>query len=140
MICDTHAMRSVVLILFACLAVPTVAQAENMSAEAFDAYTKGKTLFYGSGGEPYGAERYLDNRRVIWTFLDGQCKDGIWYDNEDGQICFVYEDNLDPQCWTFRRGPRGLIAQFENDTQASELYEAQDIDEEMLCYGPDVGV
>lgn len=111
-----------------------------MSAEEFDNYTRGKTLFYGSEGALYGVERYLDNRRVIWSFLDGQCKEGWWYE-EAGQICFLYEDRPgDPQCWTFSRSPNGLQAQFENDPDATELYEAEDIDEEMLCYGPDVGV
>ena len=110
-----------------------------MTAEEFDAYTRGKTLFYGLDGSPYGAERYLDNRRVVWSFLDGECKDGVWYEQE-GQICFIYEDRLDPQCWTFSQGPSGLIARFQNDPQATELYEAEDIGEEMLCYGPDVGV
>ena len=111
-----------------------------MTGEAFDAYTRGKTLFYGSDGEAYGVERYLDGRRVIWSFLDGQCKNGIWYE-ENSQICFVYEDRpYDPQCWTFTQTQRGLSAQFENDPDSTELYEAQDLGEEMLCYGPDVGV
>lgn len=110
-----------------------------MTADAFDAYTRGKTLYYGFDGEAYGVERYLDGRRVIWSFLDGECKDGMWYEDA-GQICFVYEDRLDPQCWSFSQGKNGLIAQFENNPEATELYEAQDIGEEMLCYGPDVGV
>ncbi len=131
-------MRVCILILLSLLAAP--ASADTLTADAFDAYTRGKTLFYGADGAPYGAERYLDGRRVIWTFLDGECQDGVWYENDDGQICFVYENNLDPQCWSFRQGPRGLIARFENDPQATELYEAEDIGEEMLCYGPDVGV
>ena len=76
---------------------------------------------------------------MIWSFLDGDCKKGVWYE-EKGQICFLYEDRLDPQCWTFTEGPGGLIARFENDPEATELYEAEDIDEEMVCYGPDVGV
>ncbi len=123
-------------------ALPALAQTPApapMSAEAFDAYTKGKTLFYGSGGTAYGVERYLDGRRVIWSFLDGNCKKGIWYE-EAGQICFLYEDRLDPQCWTFSYGPGGLIARFEDDPQATELYEAEEIGEQMLCYGPEVGV
>lgn len=110
-----------------------------MSAEAFDAYTRGKTLFYGFDGTAYGVERYLDNRRVVWSFLDGDCKDGVWYE-ENGQICFLYEDRLDPQCWTFSEGPGGLIARFQNDPDTTELYEAEDIGEEMVCLGPDVGV
>ncbi|MFU8883600.1 MAG: hypothetical protein ACNA7Q_14640, partial [Rhodobacterales bacterium] len=44
---------------------------QRMSAEAFDSYTRGQTFTYGAGAEPYGAEEYLDNRRVRWSFLDG---------------------------------------------------------------------
>lgn len=130
-------LRSVVIpLIFAA----TAATAETpLSADAFDSYTRGKTLFYGFDGQAYGVERYLDNRRVIWSFLDGDCKYGSWYE-EDGLICFVYDDRPDPQCWSFSQGPGGLIARFENDPVATQLYEAEDIDEEMICYGPDVGV
>lgn len=127
-----------VLILICLLPLSALAETP-MNAEAFDAYTRGKTLYYGADGEAYGVERYLDNQRVIWSFLDGECKDGVWYEDA-GQICFVYEDRMDPQCWTFSEGANGLIAQFESDPDATELYEAQDIGEKMLCYGPDVGV
>lgn len=119
------------------LAAPV--QSAPMSAEEFDSYTLGKTLYYGSDGQAYGVEKYLRDRRVIWSFLDGKCKKGVWYE-KNGQICFIYEDRMDPQCWSFTKTPAGLIAQFENDPQATELYEAEDIGEEMLCYGPEVGV
>jgi len=120
------------------MAVPALCQSP-MSAEAFDSYTRGKTLYYGFDGEAYGVERYLAGRRVIWSFLDGRCKEGVWYE-EAGQICFIYEDRLDPQCWTFSQSPDGLAARFENDPVTTELYEAQDTGDEMLCLGPDVGV
>ncbi|WP_170348303.1 MULTISPECIES: hypothetical protein [Ruegeria] len=110
-----------------------------LSGADFDDYTRGKTLFYGFQGQVYGVERYLPNRRVIWSFLDGDCKHGVWYE-KDAQICFIYEDRLDPQCWVFTRSGGGLIAQFEGDPEETELYEAEDVDEEMICYGPDVGV
>nr|WP_158964795.1 hypothetical protein [Chachezhania sediminis] len=110
-----------------------------MSADQFDAYTRGKTLFYAQNGTAYGAERYMDGRKVIWSFLDGDCKYGEWYET-GGQICFVYEDRLDPQCWTFREGPGGLIARFEDNPQSTELYEAQDTGNQMQCKGPQVGV
>ncbi len=126
------------LILGCLLAAPATAQSP-MTAEAFDAYTRGKTLYFGFDGEAYGVERYLEGRRVIWSFLDGKCKEGVWYE-EAGQICFIYEDRLDPQCWTFRESAGGLIAQFENDPDGTELYEAQENDDDMLCYGPEVGV
>ncbi len=131
-------MKPIASILLCLLAAPALAE-PPLTAEQFDTYTRGKTLFYGSDGRAYGVERYLEGRRVIWSFLDGNCRDGIWYE-DNGQICFVYEDRYDPQCWTFRQGTNGLIAQFENDPEATELYEAEDLGEEMLCYGPDVGV
>lgn len=131
-------MSKIITSLLLLFALP--AQAEpSLSAEEFDAYTQGRTLYYGFEGEAYGVERYLDNRRVIWSFLDGNCKNGVWY--EDGDlICFVYDDPTDPQCWSFSRNGDGLIARFRNSPDATELYEAQDLGDEMLCYGPDVGV
>lgn len=134
-------MKHIALILSILLALPAppAAAQDLMTAEEFDAYTRGKTLFYGRDGSAYGAEVYHDNRRVEWSFLDGECREGEWY--QDGQlICFVYEDNPDPQCWSFSRGTGGLIARFENDPLTTELYEARDAGEEMLCLGPKVGV
>jgi hypothetical protein len=55
-------------------------------------------------------------------------------------ICFVYEDNPTPQCWSFFKESNGLRAIFENDPTATTLYEAQQNDEPMMCLGPDVGV
>ncbi|MEZ0467256.1 hypothetical protein C6W91_11700 [Phaeobacter sp. SYSU ZJ3003] len=134
-------MRTLLMIpLCALLAVPGMGKAsEPMGAEEFDSYTRGKTLFYGFDGIAYGVERYLPNRRVIWSFLDGRCQEGHWYQQAD-QICFLYEDRNDPQCWRFSLTPNGLSARFQNDPEATELYEAEDIGEEMICLGPDVGV
>ncbi|WP_237215748.1 hypothetical protein [Ruegeria lacuscaerulensis] len=127
-----------VAILLAMSAQMAGAQSALSGAE-FDSYTQGKTLFYGFEGQVYGVERYLPNRRVIWSFLDGDCKEGVWYEQND-QICFLYEDRLDPQCWVFVESGSGLIAQFEGNPEQTELYEAEDIDEEMVCLGPEVGV
>ena len=118
----------------------TSATARDLTPSEFEAYTTGKTLFFGRNGEAYGAERYLPNRRVIWSFLDGACKHGSWY-AQGNDICFVYEDMPDaPQCWRFQAGPRGLIAQFLDSTPGAPLYEAQDWGDEMVCLGPEVGV
>ena len=132
-----HHMRHIVF-LIAMFATPVAAQ-ELMTAEEFDAYTRGKTLFYGRDGQAYGAEIYHENRRVEWSFLDGECRQGEWYEDA-GLICFVYEDNPNPQCWSFMKGANGLIARFENRADTTELYEAQDIGEKMLCLGPKIGV
>lgn len=131
-------MKYIAACLIALCTLPAAAQ-DTMSAEEFDAYTLGKTLFYGRGGETYGAEIYRENRRVEWSFLDGQCQEGTWYE-QDGLICFTYVDIPEPQCWSFERGDRGLIARFENQSDRTELYEAQDQDQEMLCLGPKIGV
>lgn len=131
-------MRLIVLILLALVALPANAQS-TMSAKEFDAYTRGKTLYYGDDAQPYGAEIYLPNRRVRWSFLDGECKEGEWYE-ADGLICFTYDDRPDPQCWSFEQGARGLIARFENDPAVTPLYEANESTEEMLCLGPKIGV
>lgn len=127
-----------IALVLSLLSSSAVAQT-SMNAEAFERYTQGKTLFFSQGGDTYGAEQYLDNRRVIWSFLDGECKTGFWYE-QDGEICFLYEDRLDPQCWFFRQGSTGLIAEFAGVGETQELYEAQDTGEEMLCLGPEVGV
>ncbi len=131
-------MMKYALILLALAALPAAAE-PAMSAAEFDAYTQGKTLFYGRDGAAYGAEIYHEDRRVQWSFLDGDCKEGEWYEDA-GLICFVYEGAPDPQCWSFLEGARGLIARFENDPTTTELYEAEDVGQEMLCLGPKIGV
>jgi hypothetical protein len=131
-------MKYIIALSAFMLALPAAAQ-DLLSAEEFDTYTRGKTLFYGRDGAAYGAEIYHENRRVTWSFLDGLCKKGEWYE-ADGLICFVYEDNPSPQCWSFARGDNGLIARFEDNPTTTELYEAKDSDEEMICLGPKVGV
>ena len=129
------------LILAALLALPVSAQAaEPMSGAEFENYVTGKTLYFGMEGSAYGVEEYLGDRRVRWSFLDGRCKDGTWYEEEAGLICFVYEDEPAPQCWSFFREGSGLRAVFENDPASTVLYEARQNDEPMVCLGPEIGV
>ncbi len=130
---------SFLVVLLCTLAGSVTAAETRLSAAEFDAYTRGKTFYYGSMGRPYGGEEYLDDRRVRWSFLDGECKDGRWYEQAD-EICFVYDDNPDPQCWSFAIGGRGLIARFGGDSAQSELYEVEQSAEPLLCTGPKVGV
>ena len=126
--------------LLALAALPLASRAdEPLAAPEFEAYVQGKTLYFGLGGQPYGAEEYLPDRHVRWSFLDGRCKDGRWYE-EAGMICFVYEHTSIPQCWSFFREGNGLRAVFENDPASTVLYEARQSDEPMICMGPDVGV
>lgn len=110
-----------------------------MSAAEFDAFTRGKTLTYSVGGTDFGAEEYLDGRRVRWTFLDGECVDGSWYQQGD-LICFVYDGFFEDQCWTFLRGSAGILAQFENNPDSRPVYQTRESREPLLCLGPKIGV
>jgi hypothetical protein len=132
------AMRTLTLAL-CLLASPAAAADIPVSPEQFEARVLGQTLSYSTGGAEYGAEEYLNNRRVRWSFLDGTCQEGEWYASGE-QICFVYEDVPNPQCWQFYMRNGRLMARFENDPMATELYETSRRDEPLLCPGPKVGV
>ena len=131
-------MRAVLL----CLLMPSaIAAQERMNGEAFDAFTRGQTFYYGYGSTPYGAEDYLPDRRVRWSLLDGDCKQGYWYEAPEKLICFVYEDRPDaPQCWAFYNEGGKLRATFENAESNSTLYQVEKSQEPMLCTGPKIGV
>lgn len=125
------------LLLILC-ATPALAS-DPMSAADFETYTTGKTLYFGPPGAPYGAEQYLTNRRVIWSFLDGTCQEGHWYP-QGSLICFTYNDLPGPQCWRFFDSPEGLTARFENAPEASKLIATQQNHDPLTCPGPDIGV
>ena len=126
-------MRPTLLLL--ATALPAAGQ-EPLTAEAFDALTRGRTYHYAEDGVPYGAEDYLDDREVIWSFLDGECMRGRWYPAGEA-ICFVY-DNLDaPQCWLFF-DEGGLRARFlGGGPDLTELHRSR---QSLACLSPDVGV
>lgn len=81
------------LALLALAAASPALADDPMSAAEFEAYVTGKTLFYSHLGVEYGVEQYLPGRRVKWAFLDGDCRDGRWYQQDD-MICFTYEGDI----------------------------------------------
>ena len=111
---------------------------QPMSAEAFERYSTGKTLTYGANGAPYGIERYLPGRQVVWAFVGQECRYGQWYPAGD-EICFVYEGDPLPQCWVFYATPGGLRAHFSGDPNGEDLVEVNQSSETMPCPGPKVG-
>lgn len=128
-----------ILILLICAWPGVALGGEFLTAEEFDAATKGKTFYFSSDGAPYGAEEYLEGRRVRWSFLDGECIEGRWW--QEGQmICFAYENDPSPHCWTFQKSGNGLTALFENNPEARALYEVKQSPKPMMCLGPKVGV
>lgn len=131
-------MKPVLIAILLSAAAPALADTP-MTAEEFERLVTGRTLAYGAGGEVYGAESYHADRRVTWTFLDGQCEHGRWYP-EGNAICFVYEFEPDPHCWLFFDEPGGLRAEFLDEGGLTTLYQVEDMDEGLICPGPDVGV
>lgn len=128
--------------LFALALATTPALADGpMTGAEFEAYTTGRTLTYGTGGAVYGGEDYLPGGKVRWSFLDGHCLDGTWY--EDGPlICFVYADDPTPVCWEFYHtddGGSGLVGYLNGDPNEA-LYEVGETQEPLFCLGPEVGV
>lgn len=130
-------MRSLLALLV--LSGPALAETPPMSAEAFEAYTTGKTMTYAMAGEVFGTEQYLPGRRVRWAFTHDICKIGHWYP-QDELICFVYEAEAEPQCWAFWAEAGGLRARFNDDPEGTELSEVRQTTEPMHCAGPAVGV
>lgn len=112
---------------------------EALSGPEFDARTLGRTFLFSTQGETYGGEEYLPGQRVRWSFLDGRCKDGYWYE-EGGQICFSYDDDSGPHCWIFYNEGGELSARFAGDPQGSGFYATSESNEPLLCLGPEVGV
>ncbi|MGR3511757.1 MAG: hypothetical protein ACU0GG_03265 [Paracoccaceae bacterium] len=123
------------------LFVPMVAQASDrpITPEEFERIVTGKTFSYAAEGTPYGAEEYFDNRRVRWSFLDGECSEGEWYASGE-QICFVYDNIPTPQCWYFFEENGRLSARFVGQSTTTDLFETARMDEPLQCLGPKIGV
>ena len=94
--------RSVLCAGLLCASVATAAAEPEdiLSPEEFRAFTAGTTLYFAKRGQPYGAEHYFEDGRVIWSFVDGPCERGAWFEH-DGQVCFAYETQSSAQCWHF---------------------------------------
>jgi hypothetical protein len=120
------------------LAAPAFAQTP-MTADEFDAYATGKTLDYFFEGEVFGREVYLPGRQVRWAFTADECKLGHWY-GEGDHICFLYDGDPEPKCWTVWPEGDGLAASYITDTPDITPREVRQTDEPLACPGPDVGV
>jgi hypothetical protein len=134
-----HGSMRVLVFLILCLPVAGFSADRPVSPSEFESIVTDKTLSYSIQGVEYGAEEYFGSRRVRWSYLDGECEDGEWYPKGE-QVCFVYDALPSPQCWQFYLRDERLLARFENNPDATELYELDRREEPLMCLGPKVGV
>ena len=128
-------MRNALLLCL--LASPALAQTP-LTADAFDALTQGRTMTWAEFGQVYGVEQYLPDRRVRWTILGDDCKLGHWYP-EGQMICFQYETDPDPVCWTLTKDGPGLNARYVGSGPDSAPVVVTETTEPLACFGPKVG-
>lgn len=129
-----------VLVCVGVLQGATCAVAETkLTPSAFEAFVANKTLFFEQRGMPYGAEQYLDNRTVIWTFLNGECQRGVWFDRDE-DICFWYEGQPEPSCWSFFSDDGTYRARVLGDDPINDLVVTGETTQPLQCPGPSVGV
>lgn len=126
------------LVLAALVASPAVAD-PGITADVFERHVTGKTLTYQQFGSLFGIEEYLPGRKVRWSTAPDQCLYGSWYPQGD-DICFVYEYDPTPACWTFWLKDGTLVALSTNGIAGEELHEVDASDQGLPCPGPEVGV
>lgn len=130
-------IRAFLALLFS--TVPLFAEPLD-TAQKFEDYVSGKTMFFHLGdGRVHAAETYLNNRKVRWSLVKDECLEGEWW-AQDGKICFAYETNPDPQCWSVDVTPSGLTATSDAPVNPLVIFEVVGHVGEQTCLGPKVGV
>lgn len=122
-------MRALAVLL--CLA-PAVASAQSdppqfdppqfdppMSVEDFERFVEGRTMdTYDQTGR-YGVETFLPGRRAIWRDAD-RCLEGRWRPQGD-MVCFDYQGDPTPYCWTYHDRDGWLMAWLDGDRSADPI-------------------
>lgn len=123
-----------ILAVVALSAFPGVALADDppLTAEGFEAIVQGKTFdTYGTEGL-YGVETFLPNRHSIWRDAE-ECKEGTWREQGD-QICFDYQGDPAPFCFTYHDRGGWLMAWYEGD-RANDPIMLQPSEDVVTCEG-----
>lgn len=127
-------MRS---LFFALCVTPALAETPMTGAE-FEAYVTGRTLSFSSANNPaYGVEKYLPNRRVVWSGGDGTCVEGMWFEQDDS-ICFLYETDPEAKCWRTYLTENGIRAEFTTRPNGGVIFETLETPKDLVCPGPDL--
>jgi hypothetical protein len=113
---------------------------ETVPPAAFETLAEGRTLHFTLDGLPFGSERFFAGRRSLWRYVDGTCAHGHWFGEGDA-ICFLYDGETTPICWTFTtEGGEYQARLVENGAETGFVLDLAAIDEAPLdCPGPEVG-
>lgn len=128
--------------LFIMLATANGAAAQVLDGAAFDAFSRGTTLYFQEHGQFYGAEQYFSDHRTVWRSNDGRCVNGKWSVVKQ-DICFAYDNGDGPYCWRMEQTESGLTATSRNDPAKTPpvVLELSGQDHvPILCTGPLFGV
>ena len=131
-----HALSRLTL---ACLLTTPALADTPITADQFEAHVTGKTITYQQFETVFGIEEYLPGRKVRWSTAPDECQYGSWYP-QGGDICFLYEYDPVPACWTFWLKDGALVALSSNGLPGEELDEVEASDQPLPCPGPEVGV
>ncbi|WP_394178026.1 hypothetical protein [Yoonia maritima] len=120
--------------LFILLMLTGAANAQDrMDASTFEAHVEGRTVIYEyiANGN-IGIERYLPGRRVMWSSKAGICQYGVWFESK-GDICFRYDDDPEPKCWTVYDEPGGIRGVYTTRPPFTVIRELPDRDDPLIC-------
>ncbi len=134
-------MKPLITLIFMAFATPAISQ-EIMSAEAFDSFSVGTTLYFYQNGRFYGSEQFFENRQSVWRAEDGSCVNGQWEEVEEG-ICFSYDGSASMHCWQISRDNDTIIIEslFPEAGQNTTLLELGGQDTiPVICTAPSLGV
>ena len=123
-------------LILALLATPAFAD-DPLDGDGFEALVEGKTLTFSNLAGPYGVEYYAPDRRVIWSFIGGDCVNGEWFEEvtETGpNICFTYENDPEPKCWKVFEDDGRIRAEFVTRPGTTVLYQVE-ASEPLVCGG-----
>jgi len=112
---------------------PALADSDQpLSVEDFEAFVQGRTFDTHEQTGRYGVETFLPGRRAIWRDAD-QCLEGTWRPQGD-QICFDYQGEPFPYCWTYHDRGDWLMAWLEGDRSGAPIMLYPD-EEVVTCDG-----
>ncbi|MCF6305495.1 MAG: hypothetical protein L3J33_08995 [Rhodobacteraceae bacterium] len=134
-------MKTLISLIFMAFAAPAISQ-EIMSAEEFDSFSVGTTLYFYQNGRFYGSEQFFEDRQSVWRAQDGSCVNGKWDEVENG-ICFLYDGSDELHCWQLTRedGTIMIESMFPPIGQATTILEVDGQDTiPIICTAPSLGV